>query len=69
MYWFGDKDYIYFQYNVVVKNQAKDKNLMPNVQEIRIKIYKEEAERLLKSAIVEVFKNHFDEETLKLKEV
>lgn len=69
MYWFGDKDYIYFQYNVVVKNQAKDKNLMPNVQEIRIKIYKEEAERLLKSAIVEVFKNHFDEETLKLKTI
>lgn len=67
MHWFGDKDYIYFQYNVVVKNEAKDKNLMPNVQEIRIKVTKEEAEKLLKNTIVEVFKNHFDEETLQLK--
>lgn len=69
MHWFWDKDYIYFQYNVVVKNEAKDKNLMPNVQEIRIKIYKEEAEQLLKNTIVSIFRNHFDETTLKLKEI
>jgi len=58
MHWI--EDYIYFQYNVIVKNEAKDKNLMPNVQEIRIKITKEEAETLFKNTIVDVFKNHYD---------
>lgn len=66
MRWFWDKDYMYFQYNVIVKNAAKEKNLMPNVQEIRIKVTKVEAEKLFKQAIVEVFKNHFDEENCKL---
>lgn len=58
----GIEDYIYFQYNVIVKNEATNKNLMPNVQEIRIKITKEEAETLLRNTIVEVFKHHFDKE-------
>ena len=59
---FGDKDYMYFQYNVIVKNEAKTKNLMPNVQEIRIKITKQEAEQLMKNTLVNVFKFHFDVE-------
>lgn len=59
---YGIEDYIYFQYNIVVKNEAAEKNLMPNVQEIRIKITKEEWDQLIKRTMVDVFKSHYDPE-------
>lgn len=62
MVWIEDWDYMYFQYNVAVKNEAKTKNIMPNIQEIRIKVTKEEAEQLLRNAMVNIFKFHFDKE-------
>lgn len=62
MVWIEDWDYMYFQYNVAVKNEAKTKNIMPNIQEIRIKVTKEDAEQLLRNAMVNIFKFHFDKE-------
>jgi hypothetical protein len=50
----------------VVKNTAKEKNLMPNVQEIRIKVTEAEAMALLKQTIIKVFKDHFDKDKCEL---
>lgn len=55
---------VYFQYNVIKKNEALNRNICPNLQEVRIKVDIEWAKKKIKADIVDMFTHHFDPVTL-----